>query len=289
MHSIVGQLSHYQRKSYKFYLTNTDLISLSQGFVGASLNLFQQSIQPYNIKQFGEHYMKDPIRMLNLMQDNYSEGFEMDTVRLDFWKGTKRGFYVMCYRSFCRLLVDVKYDVTVEGFIQTKADNFLRFTENLIKKFFNTIKNSTIGDKGIEATELRSLTSSPSIIVQENLSAGWINLARGREKALNSFAIRYFYHFAETSISIMEIFYNKYMGKEEEELPVILQRIATEVACNLSSSIGYMLTSYLIFTFLDKENVPVTFLKIILEHLMSTILVGITRGYMSQLFPRIDR
>jgi len=98
---------------------------------------------------------------------------------------------------------------------------------------------------------------------------------------------RIFFHFAETSIWILEILIRKYRGKDRDDLQLTLQKIFARISCALASSIAYMFVSYFLFMMIKHENFPLSLVRLFLEMIASSYFIDKTKLILNAVFPRL--
>lgn len=278
-------LKDYKWRPLRFYVTTSDLACLTQGFVYAFMNVFQQFIHDYTYQDFIKLYLTNPDAAIRHMESNQSN-IDFVPVVKKFKKGTKIGLYVMIYRSLCRLFIDYKYHVTAETLIRTKAESALNYLNSTLSKFYYAVVNNT----GISASKVDNYNGV--IVVSPNQSyefssLGWLDFAYGRKRALKSFAGRVFFHFAEISIWLLDIAYRKVIGKDKDDAGLTFQKILARIACAFANSLAFFSVSYVIFSIAKRQNLPISMIKILLEVFVSSIFVAKTQSIMTTIFPRL--
>jgi len=259
---------------------------LSQGIFPAMNNIFEQSIYPYNFQNYFKLYFNNPesaIKHVEGNQKNIDYGPPLRKLR----KGTKIGLYVLLYRSSLRLAIDYKYNVTAETLIRDKAEEILNYIIKGLSNVFNTFKNvSTPKAEKMELGGEVVVVATNSINFDSSLE--WINFSRGKKLALKSLSGRLFYYFGEFSIWLLhDVFYRKYRGKDKDDLILTLQKMITRILCNLASSLAFMLVNFALFSFIKRENLPISLVRLLLEMILSTYLVEYTKITMTAICPRL--
>jgi len=176
----------YEARPIRFYFTNTDLIAcLSQGFVFATVNVFEQFIKGHTYQSFLKLYVTDPEATVKLVEHN-AKYLEVDRVVSKFSRGTTIGLSNLFYRSLIRLAIDYKYKLTAEELIQNKAEAIFNVISSGANHVYVTIKNfSSSAPKGL--VEGEAVVATQSIDNFPLSTLGWLDLKRAKKKSIKIF------------------------------------------------------------------------------------------------------